>query len=152
MASTTADLLPTFPKIFFLYVEPVLIAYGMAMNYVASLPLYTARPALSLPTVLLGPSVSEHLVTMILYGLVILLATPPNKRLLQLHIIILVIADFTHWAGLAWTFSQVHPQGLKAVLSPSLWSDDVWQLALYPFGTLAIKFATLRGWFGAIQG
>lgn len=70
---------------------------------------------------------------MILYGLVILLSTPPNKRLLQLHIVILMIADVTYLIGLAWTFAKVQPQGLGAVLSGkggNLWSDHVWRLAL----------------------
>ncbi|KAL7629169.1 hypothetical protein AAE478_000688 [Parahypoxylon ruwenzoriense] len=87
-----------------------------------------------------------------LYGLIILLSSPPNKRLLKLHIWILAIADFTHWASLFSTLAQNDPRGWAAVLDRSKYEPDGLILALFPVFTLAIKFATLSGWFGRIEG
>ncbi|KAI1498174.1 hypothetical protein F5X99DRAFT_412346 [Biscogniauxia marginata] len=157
MAPTTASLLPTIPRIFFLYIEPVLITYGMTKQYATShfisglsasssngpLPV----PALAVPSLSVG-----YLFNMMLYGLAVLLVSPPNKRLLQLHIGILILADLTHWAGLFSTIAQNNPHGWAGVLNTSEWSADVWGLARYPLYTLAIKFATLAGLFGEIKG
>ncbi|KAI2629563.1 hypothetical protein GGR54DRAFT_267863 [Hypoxylon sp. NC1633] len=154
--ATTASLLPTFPRIFFLYVEPVVITYGMFMNYATRLPIFEASSAASKPLPipsLFNPAMgTSYLFNMMLYGLIILLASPPNKRLLQLHIGILILADFTHWAGLFATVAENDPRGWAAVLDTSNWDAKVWNLATYPIGTLAIKFATLSGLFGKIQG
>ncbi|KAI1382368.1 hypothetical protein F4677DRAFT_24316 [Hypoxylon crocopeplum] len=154
--ATTASLLPTFPRIFFLYLEPVMITYGMIMNYATRLPIFelssTTSKALPIPSLFIPAMSTGYLFNMMLYGLIILLASPPNKRLLQLHIGILMLADFTHWAGLFSTIAENDPRGWGAVFDTSSWDAELWNLATYPIGTLAVKFATLAGWFGKIQG
>ncbi|OTA85635.1 hypothetical protein M434DRAFT_36067 [Hypoxylon sp. CO27-5] len=154
--ATTASLLPTFPRIFFLYLEPVFITYGMLQNHAARLPIFelasTSSKPVPIPSLFMPSMANGYLLNMMLYGLITLLASPPNKRLLQLHISILIIADFTHWAGLFSTIAENDPRGWAAVLDTSNWSPEVWNLATYPIGTLAVKFATLAGWFGKIQG
>ncbi|KAI0842248.1 hypothetical protein F5Y06DRAFT_171800 [Hypoxylon sp. FL0890] len=152
--ATTASLLPTFPRIFFLYLEPVFITYGMIQNYASRLPIFelasTSPIAIPIPSLFMPSMATGYLFNMMLYGLIILLASPPNKRLLQLHILILIIADFTHWAGLFSTIAENDPRGWAAVLDTSNWSPEVWNLVVYPLGTLAVKIATLAEWFGKI--
>ncbi|KAI1074601.1 hypothetical protein F5B20DRAFT_586074 [Whalleya microplaca] len=154
--ATNASLLPTIPRIFFLYLEPVAITYGMMMNYASRLDIFalssTTSETLPIPALVVPSLTASYLFSMMLYGLIILLASPPNKRLVQLHIWILIIADFTHWAGLFSTIAQNDPRGWAAVLDTSGWSLEVWNLATYPLGTLAVKFATLAGLFGEICG
>ncbi|KAI1482866.1 hypothetical protein F4774DRAFT_252503 [Daldinia eschscholtzii] len=154
--ATTASLLPTIPRIFFLYLEPVAIAYGMFANYTSRHPIFElsseAQNALPLPSLILPSMATGYLFNMMLYGLIILLASPPNKRLLQLHIGVLIVADLTHWAGLFSTIAQNDPRGWAAIFDTANWGADVWNLATYPITTLGIKFATLAGWFGEIRG
>ncbi|KAI1383379.1 uncharacterized protein F4822DRAFT_75694 [Hypoxylon trugodes] len=154
--ATTASLLPIFPRIFFVYLEPIMITYGMVMNYATRLPIYEAASAsnnaVPIPSLAAASMGNSYLFNMMLYGLIILLASPPNKRLLQLHILILMIADFTHWAGLFSTIAETDPRGWAAALDTTNWTPEVWNLAVYPLGTLFVKFATLAGWFGKIQG
>ncbi|OTB11621.1 hypothetical protein K445DRAFT_26340 [Daldinia sp. EC12] len=154
--ATTASLLPTIPRIFFLYLEPVAIAYGMFANYTSRHPIFElsseAQNALPLPSLILPSMATGYLFNMMLYGLIILLASPPNKRLLQLHIGVLIVADLTHWAGLFSTIAQNDPRGWAAIFDIANWGADVWNLATYPITTLGIKFATLAGWFGEIRG
>ncbi|EMR62909.1 hypothetical protein UCREL1_10150 [Eutypa lata UCREL1] len=166
MAPNTASLLPLFPRIFFLYLEPIMIpltlhvfrsSYGIYIHYSQAAPLFAVSaqsdpPSLQMPT-LIGPSVSmQFIFTAMLYGLVILLSSPPNKRLLQLHIAILTLADFTHWFGIFWTLAQNDPRGWGGVLDTSAWTPELLGLMRYPIWTLAVKFATLAGWFGEIKG
>lgn len=96
----------------------------------------------------------QFLLTTTLYGLTILLSSPPNKRQLQLHIATLALADLTHWYGLFWTIARSDPRGRgwAAAFDTSNWGPDVWNLATYPIATLATKIATLAGWFGEIRG
>ncbi|ORY62325.1 uncharacterized protein BCR38DRAFT_486588 [Pseudomassariella vexata] len=161
MAPTTASLLPTLPRVFFLYLEPIFISYGMFMNFSQSTHLFKFLdttnispnlPILPLPTLILPAQSASYLLNMMLYGLIILLATPPSKKLLQAHIAILIIADLTHWVGLFHAIAQTDPnrRGWAAVLDTEGWTPEVWNLALYPVGTLAVKGATLMGWFGEI--
>ncbi|RYP51881.1 hypothetical protein DL768_002849 [Monosporascus sp. mg162] len=157
MPGNTASLLPTFPRIFFLYLEPVAIAYGMYANYAQAKPLLalSARSPtpLEVPALFLPSVVCQFLLTTMLYGLAVLLSSPPNGRLLRLHIGILVLADLTHWYGLFSTMAQADPQrGWGAALDAGTWSADVWNLVFYPVVTLSIKIATLAGWFGEIRG
>ncbi|KAI0846754.1 hypothetical protein F5Y00DRAFT_136772 [Daldinia vernicosa] len=154
--ATTASLLPTIPRIFFLYLEPVAITYGMFTNYASRHPIFelssNAQNALPIPSLIMPSMATGYLLNMMLYGLIILLASPPNKRLLQLHIGILIIADLTHWAGLFSTIAENDPRGWAAIFDTSSWGADVWNLATYPISSLSIKFATLAGLFGEIQG
>lgn len=128
----------------------------MFIHYSQAKPLFALsarsdRP-LPLPT-LIGPSVSvQFLFSTMLYGLVVLLGAPPSKRLLQLHIGILTLADFTHWFGIFWTIAQTDPRGWAAVLDTSSWTAETVGLMQYPIWTLAVKFATLAGVFGEIKG
>lgn len=153
MPATTASLLPTVPRIFFLYIEPILITSGIAMTYANRLPLLSSLTKVSydIPT-LSTPAIScTYLFSMMLYGLVILLSSPPNKRLLQLHIGILALADFTHWFALFNTIAEARGQDWTQIFDTHAWDSQVWNLVLYPLGTLLIKFATLMEWFGPIQ-
>ncbi|KAI4864788.1 hypothetical protein F4820DRAFT_324942 [Hypoxylon rubiginosum] len=154
--ATTASLLPIIPRIFFLYLEPVAITYGMLMNYSSRLPIFEissgATKVLPIQSLFVPAQSTGFLFNMMLYGLIILLASPPSKRLLQLHIWVLIIADFTHWAGLFSTIAANDPRGWAAALDWTSWDAQTWQLARYPIYTLAIKFATLAGLFGKIQG
>ncbi|OTB06038.1 hypothetical protein M426DRAFT_122829 [Hypoxylon sp. CI-4A] len=154
--ANTASLLPLVPRIFFLYLEPATITYGMIQTYATRLPIFelssAAYSGLPVPS-LAAPAMSiSFLFCIMLYGLIILLATPPNKRTLQLHILVLAIADFTHWASLFSTIAQNHPHGWAGVFDTADWTPEVWNLATYPLTTLAIKFATLAGLFGEIRG
>ncbi|KAI5866468.1 hypothetical protein GGS23DRAFT_614941 [Durotheca rogersii] len=163
--ATTASLLPTFPRIFFLYLEPVAITYGIIQSYASRHAVFELSSAASggggggggagaLPVPSLTPPAmaSGYLLVMLLYGLAVLLASPPSPRLLRLHIGILIVADLAHWAALAATLAQSDPRGWPAVLDTAAWSPALWNLATYPVYTLAIKFATLAGWFGKIGG
>ncbi|CAJ2501871.1 Uu.00g047240.m01.CDS01 [Anthostomella pinea] len=155
MAQTNASLLPLIPRVFFLFLEPVLVTYGGLMQYATShdiLGLSASNGPLPTPTLLMPSLSASYLFSMMLYGLIILLASPPNKRLVQLHIGVLILADFTHWAGLFSTIARSDPRGWPAVLDTSAWSPETWTLAIYPIYTLAIKFATLAGVFGKIKG
>lgn len=131
-------------------------SYGMFMNYSSRLPIFqvsaNASKALPIQSLFVPAQSTGFLFNMMIYGLIILLASPPSKRLLQLHIWVLIIADFTHWAGLFSTMAANNPRGWAAVLDTSTWDAQTWQLARYPTYTLAIKFATLAGLFGKIQG
>ncbi|KAH8600711.1 hypothetical protein B0O99DRAFT_681584 [Bisporella sp. PMI_857] len=147
MAKTTASLLPTLPRIFFLYVEPFLITYGIILTLSQS----TFLTSLPLPTLILPKQSTGYLFNILLYGLIILLSSPPNKRLAQLQILILIIADLTHWGALFATIAQNDPRGWGAVADTKAWTAEVWQLSLYPISTLSIKIATLKGWFGKIR-
>ncbi|KAI1107928.1 hypothetical protein F4804DRAFT_4817 [Jackrogersella minutella] len=153
--ATNASLLPIIPRVFFLYLEPVAITYGMILNYATRLPmieLSSTSNSLPIQTLFMPAMADGYLFNMMLYGLIILLSSPPNKRLVQLHILILIIADFTHWAGLFATIAENDPRGWAAVLDTDRWSPEVWNLATYPIQTLSIKIATLAGLFGKIQG
>ncbi|KAK7745598.1 hypothetical protein SLS62_009775 [Diatrype stigma] len=159
MSATTASLLPTFPRIFFLYLEPVAIqaasifalssAQQSKSESGAAATTALAIPALNAPSVAM-----QFLLTTLLYGLVVLQSSPPNRRQLQLHIAVLALADLTHWGGLFWTIARSDPRGRgwAAALDTSGWGPEVWNLASYPITTLAIKIATLAGWFGEIRG
>lgn len=108
------------------------------------------NPSFALPTVFLGPTALMFLFITMLYGLAILLSSPPNKLLLQMHIWILIIADFIHWGGLVYTMTKTDPRGFEGVLDTTKWSPEVWSLAVYPIGTLLIKFGTLSEVFGRV--
>lgn len=160
MAANNASLLPLIPRIFFLYLEPVLISYGIFMNLSQTTPLIAAHlgklsaaSPLPLPALFIPAQSAGFLLNVLLYGLIIMLATPPNRSLLKAHIWILIFADATHWAGLAATVVQADPRGrgLAALADTSSWDADTWNLATYPIYTLAIKFLTLAGAFGAIR-
>ncbi|KAI0898688.1 hypothetical protein F4806DRAFT_369860 [Annulohypoxylon nitens] len=153
--ATNASLLPIIPRIFFLYLEPIAITYGMILNYASRIPmleLASTTKGLPIPTLFMPLMADGYLFNMMLYGLIILLASPPNKRLVQLHIGILILADLTHWAGLFATIAEADPRGWDAVFDTASWSPETRNLATYPIQTLAIKFATLAGVFGKIQG
>lgn len=154
--ATTASLLPTIPRVFFLYIEPVAITYGMLQTYSSRLPIFelssTTSKALPIPSLFVPAQSTGFLFNMMLYGLIILLASPPSKQLLKLHIAILIMADFTHWFGLFSTIAQNDPRGWAAVLDTSNWDAGTWNLARYPIYTLAMKFMTLAEIFGKIQG
>lgn len=124
----------------------------MYMTNIQLPDLQSRSAALPLPTMLVGPQAMQNLFAMMLFSLALMLGTPPNKRLAQLNITILAIHDLTHWAGLAWTIAQTDSRGFAAVLDTKGWSPEVWQLAMYPIGTLAIKGATLLEWSGEIKG
>jgi hypothetical protein len=63
---------------------------------------------------LITPSLSAtYLLNMMLYGLIILLVAPPSKRLLQLHIGVLILSDFMHWASLFSTMAQSDARGVS---------------------------------------
>ncbi|KAI8631949.1 hypothetical protein F5Y19DRAFT_472835 [Xylariaceae sp. FL1651] len=156
MAPNTASLLPVVPRLFFVYVEPIAITYGMAMQYATTHELFSlssSSAAHGLPvSALVVPSLSaSYLFSIMLYGLIILLATPPNKRLLQLHISILVFADFMHWGALFSTMARNDPRGWPGVLDMSSWDPNTSTLITGPIITFAIKIATLAGVFGKIQ-
>ncbi|KAF3009160.1 hypothetical protein E8E14_002634 [Neopestalotiopsis sp. 37M] len=103
---TTASLLPVIPRIFFLYLEPPIILYGMSMTYAHRLPLLSLFAASSSSSsslndvgvgVLSAPGLSAtYLLSMLIYGLTILPSSPPNPRLLKCHIALLAVADVTH--------------------------------------------------------
>ncbi|KAI0381958.1 hypothetical protein F5Y04DRAFT_54435 [Hypomontagnella monticulosa] len=152
----TASLLPTIPRIFFLYLEPVAITYGMFQNYATRYPVFklaSVTPnSLPIPSLVMPSMAVGYLFNMMLYGLIIMLASPPSKRLLKLHIWILIVADVTHWAGLFSTIAETDPRGWAGVFDTTNWDANVWNLATYPITSLAIKFATLAELFGKIQG
>jgi len=154
MTFNTASLLPLIPRIFFVYVEPVLMYVwhtylrslpplllfftglsrhltqliiirvlatttnntshhnansitGMTMQYTTTHELLSSSSLSISIQALAAPALSAtYLFAMMLYGLAILLVTPPNKRLLQLHIGILILSDFTHWGMLFWTMAK----------------------------------------------
>ncbi|KAK9775805.1 putative EXPERA domain-containing protein [Seiridium cardinale] len=154
MAEITASLLPLIPRIFFLYLEPILITFGILMTYANRIPLLSSLPKTSfdIPT-LSAPAIScTYLLSMMLYGSIILLSSPPNKRLLKLHIGVLMLADLTHWYALFSTVAEANGGDWGKVLDTASWDPRMWDLAIYPFGTFLIKFATLREWFGPIRG
>ncbi|KAI1633148.1 hypothetical protein F4809DRAFT_655350 [Biscogniauxia mediterranea] len=157
MAPNTASLLPIIPRIFFLYIEPVLITIGMIKQYATTHALFAATtssaPAPLPVPALAGPALSAgYLLSMMLYGLMVLLAAPPSATLLRLHIGVLVVADLTHWAGLLATLARAHPRGWAGALDTAAWSADTWDLARFPLYTLAVKGLTLAGAFGRIGG
>ncbi|KAI0023020.1 hypothetical protein F4780DRAFT_124096 [Xylariomycetidae sp. FL0641] len=156
MTPTTASLLPTFPRIFFLYVEPVLIVCGLLMHYDLRHDLtaasQTAAAPLPLSALVLPAASASYLLCMLAYGPMILLASPPSKRLLQMHIVVLAGADFVLWAGLFSAMAANDPRGWAAVLDTESWEPDAWNLVLGPAVTLAVKFLTLTGVFGEIKG
>jgi hypothetical protein len=81
--------------------------YATAHELLSSSSLSLSIQALTTPALS-----ATYLFAMMLYGLAILLATPPNKRLLQLHIIgILILSDFTHWGVLFWTMVKASGDG-----------------------------------------
>ncbi|KAH9897291.1 hypothetical protein F4778DRAFT_783383 [Xylariomycetidae sp. FL2044] len=152
--ANTASLLPTIPRIFFVYLEPIMISYGLAMQYATRHSLFSAHPQPPMAALAVPGLSGTYLLSMMLYGLAILLVGPPSKRLLQTHIAILALADFTHWAALFSAMVEADPAGrgwLAVVADTAAWSDDVWALVTYPLGTLAFKFATLAGVFGRIR-
>ncbi|KAI1485093.1 hypothetical protein F5X96DRAFT_674960 [Biscogniauxia mediterranea] len=152
MAPNTASLLPIIPRIFFLYIEPVLITIGMIKQYATTHVLFAATAPLPVPA-LAGPALSTgYLLSMMLYGLIVLLAAPPSATLLRLHIGVLVVADLTHWAGLLATLARAHPRGWAGALDTAAWDPDTWDLASFPIYTLAVKGLTLAGAFGRIGG
>ena len=124
----------------------------MYMSYQQSTILHTTTPLLPLPALNQASMAMQHLFNVMLFSMALLLLSPPSKRLAKANIWILIIADFTHWAGLFWTMASVDRRGWAAVLDTTSWSPDVWQLVTYPLGTLAVKFATLAGVFGEIRG
>lgn len=128
----------------------------MFQNYATRFPIFelasAAPKSLPIPSLVMPSMAVGYLFNMMLYGLIIMLASPPSKRLLKLHIWILIIADITHWAGLFSTIAETNPRGWAGVFDTTNWDPDVWNLATYPITTLAIKFATLAGWFGEIKG
>lgn len=165
---TTASLLPLLPRIFFLYLEPVIITYGASMAYAHRLPLLAtlspssssfssssgSSPALDL-AVLSAPGLSAtYLVCMMFYGLMILLSTPPNVRLLKLHIGLLALADVAHWLVLLATAAEASPRGESwlDLAAPAAWWDDEMTrlLVVAPLGSFCFKIATLMGVFGRI--
>ncbi|KAI0140787.1 hypothetical protein BJ166DRAFT_111110 [Pestalotiopsis sp. NC0098] len=167
---TTASLLPLLPRIFFLYLEPVVITYGASMAYAHRLPLLAtlspspssfspssssaSPPALDL-AVLSAPGLSAtYLVCMMFYGLMILLSTPPNVRLLKLHIGLLALADVAHWLVLLATAAEASPHGeswLDLAAPAAWWHDETARLLVVaPLGSFCFKIATLMGVFGRI--
>ncbi|KAH8648698.1 hypothetical protein BX600DRAFT_475644 [Xylariales sp. PMI_506] len=151
-SETTASLLPLIPRIFFLYLEPVIITYGLTMHYASRLPILanlTQVHLLPFPTLLAPGLGASYLLCMMLYGLAVLLSTPPNRTLLRCHIAIMIIADFVHWAVVYQTVRESYPAGrlLEA------WQDpEVRSMTLGPLSTLAVKVLTLAGVFGKIRG
>ncbi|KAK6209337.1 hypothetical protein LQW54_006324 [Pestalotiopsis sp. IQ-011] len=162
-ARTTASLLPLVPRIFFLYLEPVMITCGASMAYAHRLPLLAtlstpsssscaAPPPLD-PAVLPGPGLSAtYLLCMMSYGLMILLSTPPNARLLKLHISLLALADVAHWLVLLSTASEASGRSWLDLAAPAAWwrDDTARLLVVGPLGSFCFKIATLAGVFGRI--
>lgn len=163
---TTASLLPLLPRIFFLYLEPVMITYGASMAHAHRLPLLAtlsssspssssaSSPALDL-AVLSAPGLSAtYLVCMMFYGLMILLSTPPNTRRLKLHIGLLALADVAHWMVLLSTAAEASPHGeswLDLAAPAAWWHDETARLLVVaPLGSFCFKIATLVGVFGRI--
>ncbi|ETS87734.1 hypothetical protein PFICI_01562 [Pestalotiopsis fici W106-1] len=162
MANTrkpTASLLPLLPRIFFLYLEPVIIPCGMVMAYSTRLPALAAGPPYDV-AVLSGPGLSAtYLLCMLVYGLLILLSSPPNPALLKRHIALLTLADVVHWLVILSTLSEAEaaatgqdPAGLWSHLHPSKWYHDenARMLMLGPLLMFCVKIATLTGLFGRI--
>jgi hypothetical protein len=168
---TTASLLPMIPRIFFLYLEPPIILYGMTMTYAHRLPLLSLFAASSSSSssspndvgvgvgVLSAPGLSAtYLLSMLLYGLLVLLSSPPNPRLLKCHIALLAVADITHWYVITSTLSEMQQQhghdgsAWYNHVHPSHWYHDEQTrlLMLAPLATFLFKLATLAGLFGRI--
>lgn len=153
----TASLLPLVPRIFFLYLEPVMITYGASMAYAHRLPLLaTLSSSTSAPfdlAVLSAPGLSAtYLLCMMFYGLMILLSTPPNTRLLKMHIGLLALADVAHWLVLLSTASEMSggsADWLDLAAPAAWWRDDKTRLLVVaPLGSFCFKIATLAGVFG----
>ncbi|KAI1815339.1 hypothetical protein GGS20DRAFT_543972 [Poronia punctata] len=149
MAPNTASLLPLLPRIFFVYIEPILISGGISMQLS---PTNTLPAGASIVQTAQAGISSSYLLSMMLYGLIILLATPPNKTLLKLHIGVLILADFAHWAALFSTMAAADSRGWAGVLDTKSWDQEIWGLVFAPFATFLIKVGTLAGVFGRIKG
>ncbi|KAI1332347.1 hypothetical protein F5Y16DRAFT_420459 [Xylariaceae sp. FL0255] len=152
-ATNTAALLPLIPRIFFVYLEPPIIIAGMMLQYAATEDLLqVSSPPLKIP-VLVGPGLSSgYLLLIMLYGLIVLLVAPPSKRLAQLHIGILIAADFVHWGVLFYTMARADPRGWAVAFDINAWDDETRTLVYGPAATFTVKVLTLAGVFGKIKG
>jgi hypothetical protein len=153
-ARNTADLLPPIPRVFFVYVEPVIILSGIIRTHASRLPLLAALPTPPIPfETLLAPGASAaYLFLVLLYGLVVLLVAPPSRALAQAHVLVLVAADLALWTAVFSLAAETHPGGLPGVLADrAAWSEDMRMMVFGPLLTFAVKVATLAEVFGSIR-
>jgi hypothetical protein len=101
----------------------------------------------------------------VLYGLTVLLSSPPNTTLLRRHLAVLLVADLAHWAVLLLGTVAEH-RARQMTLAPgggaglaerfllgvdaAAWDANTWGLMVGPLATFVVKLATLMGRFGRI--
>jgi hypothetical protein len=143
-----ADTMAPFPRVYFRYIEPVMILFGSAnlmLSGASSAPTYLSTPPHStLPT--------EHFLAlqagsmMALAGLLltIIMWTSNEIKTIRLTIMVLAASDIPHWVFGAWCLGPL-------AFEPSSWSVEMKAYMGVPVVTFMIKVAYLLGWLGRDQ-
>ncbi|CAD0113565.1 unnamed protein product [Aureobasidium uvarum] len=140
-----ADTMPHFPRVYFRYVEPLMITFG-SLNLIFS-------GATSASTYLSTPShptlATEHFLAlqagsmMLLAGLLltVIMWTSNEIKTIRLTIMVLAASDIPHWIFGAWCLGPL-------AFEPSSWSAEMKAYMGVPVVTFSIKVAYLLGLFG----
>jgi hypothetical protein len=145
---TMADTMAPFPRVYFRYVEPLMISFGslnLMLSGASSAPTYLSTPPHpTLPT--------EHFLAlqagsmMALAGLLltIIMWTSNEIKTVRLTIMVLAASDIPHWIFGAWCLGPL-------AFEPSNWSAEMKAYMGVPAVTFLIKVAYLLGLLGRDQ-
>ena len=142
---TMATAMAPFPRIYFRYIEPLMITFG-SLNLMLS-GASSASTYLSIPPHPTLPT--EHFLAlqagsmMALAGLLltIIMWTSNEIRAIRLTIMVLAASDIPHWVFGAWCLGPL-------AFEPSSWSAEMKAYMGVPVVTFLIKVAYLMGWLG----
>jgi hypothetical protein len=143
-----AETMAPFPRVYFRYIEPMMILFGSAnlmLSGAGSAPTYLSTPPHpTLPT--------EHFLAlqaasmMALAGLLlaIIMWTSNEIKPIRLTIMVLAASDIPHWVFGAWCLGPL-------AFAPSSWSTEMKAYMGVPVVTFLIKVAYLLGLLGRDQ-
>ena len=143
-----ANAMAPFPRIFFRYVEPMMITLGsfnLMISGAAGASTYLSKPPY--PTL-----ATEHFLAlqggnmMLLAAmlLIIVMWTSNEIKTIRFTIMALAISDIPHWIFGAWCLGPL-------AFEPSSWSTEMKGYMGVPAVTFLIKVAYLLGWLGRDQ-
>ncbi|KAI5197262.1 hypothetical protein E4T39_07414 [Aureobasidium subglaciale] len=144
MASTMAP----FPRIYFRYVEPIMITFGslnLMLSGATSASTYLSTPPHSVLA-------TEHFLAlqagsmMFLAGLLltVIMWTTDEIKTIRMTVMVLAASDIPHWLFGAWCLGPL-------AFEPSSWSVEMKAYMGVPVITFMIKVAYLLGWLGSDQ-
>lgn len=140
-----------FPRIYFCYVEPLLLCYG-GLSHIINPGHYTAALFGDLASSDVDYLPTEKLAgmnlgfMMLLVGalVAVVMFTCENRRTAYLVALALMLSDIAHWGAVAAVLGPAGP----AAIEVANWTTEMKGHMFGPIVTFSIKLAYLLGWLG----